>query len=155
MASGMGNKALEEILKGIIDLDTDALKIMLVDDSYVFDPDVDVVDPDDDSVNDAHHHEVVATNYTGDFGGAGRKAATLSVAENDTDDRADVTIGDLIWTALGGAVNDNVGMALLIQEITNDQASRVIAAFDITDTPTNGGDFTLDFAASGGNIQIG
>ena len=155
MSSGMGNKTLEEILDGTVDLDTDTLKIMLVSDGYEFNPSVDVVDLDDDSINDAHHHEIVATNYIGDFGGAGRKTASVTIAEDDANDRVNVTIGDLTWTSLGGAVNDTVGTLLLIAEGTSDLDSRVIAAFDIADTATDGTDFVLDFPASGGAIRIG
>jgi hypothetical protein len=147
--SGVGNKALEDTLKGLIAWHNDTLKVMLVDDDYVFDPDVDVVDPDDDSVNDAHHHEIVATNYTGGFGGAGRKTATVGVAEDDANDRVVVTIADLTWSSLGGAANDTVGAVLLIKEDTDDTQSRVLMCFDCADTLTNGGDFTTDFPATG------
>jgi len=155
MASGVTNQALLEILNGTIDPDDDTLKIMLVDDDYVFDPDVSVIDPDDDSVNDAHHHELVATNYTGDYGGAGRKTATVTIAKDDTNDRANIKIADLTWTSLGGAANDTVGAALLVKEITDDKSSRVIACFDISNTPTNGGNFTLDFDPTNGNVRVG
>ena len=153
--SGVGNLALEEILKATLDLDTDSLHIMLVDDDYVFDASKDVVDLEDDSVNDAHHHEAVATNYTGGFEGAGRKAATVAVAHNDTDDRGEVTVGDLTWSSLGNGSNDTVGAALLIKHGTSDTDSRVIACWDLVDTLTDGDDFVLNFAATGGNIRIG
>ena len=138
------NDALKKIMDGDLDLGTDTLKVMLVDDDFVFDPDVSAVDPDDDSVNDAHHHEIVATNYTGGYEGAGRKTAAIGAAVvDDTNDGAYCVIDDITWTALGGVANDTVGMALLIQEITDDPGSLVIAALDITDFLTNGSDFLL------------
>lgn len=155
MASGMTNTALKEILNGTIDLDTDSLKVMLVDNDYVFDPDNPVVDKNDDSVQDAHHHELVATNYVGDFGGAGRKAATVTVDQNDTTNKGTVALASLTWTSLGGAANDTIGMALLIKEGTSDLDSRIIAAWDVTDTPTNGGNVTLNFGGSAPNITVG
>lgn len=146
MASGMYNKAIQEMAKALIDLDTDTLKIMLVGSGYTF-------DPDHDTVNQASGSEISVSGYTGGFGGAGRKTVTITVNENDTNNRADVVIGDLTWTAL--ATGATVAGAILIKEAGGaDSGSRLIAYFDLTDTPTNGGDFTLDFSASG-NILIG
>lgn len=154
MASGFYNQALADILTGSIDMDSNTLKIMLVDASYTYDPDHQVVDNGGNDATDPSFNEIVATNYTGGFAGAGRKTATLTVSKQDANNRAVITIGDLTWTALGGATNDTVGGAILIKEITNDAASRVIAFFDLTDTPTNGGDFTLDFDGSNGNLRF-
>ena len=44
MASGFYNLALAEIGKALIDLDGDTLKVMIVDSTYVYDPDHTVVD---------------------------------------------------------------------------------------------------------------
>jgi hypothetical protein len=154
MASGFYNQALADILSGAIDLDSNTLKIMLVDTGYTYDPDHQVVDNGGNDATDPSHNEIVATNYTGGFAGAGRKTATLTVSKQDANNRAVITIGDLTWTALGGATNDTVGGAILIKEITNDASSRVIAFFDLTDTPTNGGDFTLDFDGTNGNLRF-
>jgi len=151
------NAALKKIADQALDLENDTLKIMLVDDDFVFDPDVDAVDPDDDSVNDAHHHEIVATNYAGGYAGAGRQTAAIGAAVvDDTNDGIYWEIDDLIWADLGGAVNDTAGMALLIQEITNDQGSLVIAALDFTDYLTNGADLLLRLKTDvvGGVLRI-
>lgn len=156
MASGLYVTGLSELLDGTIDLDDDTLKIMLVDDNYVYDPDHDVIDNGGDDATDPSYNEITATNYTGGFEGAGRKTATVAVEADKTNDRVNVVVTDLTWTALGGASNDTIGGAILIKEGENDAASRLIAFFDVTDTSTNGGDITLDFAAAGtGNIQVG
>lgn len=147
MASGFTNKALAETFKNNIDWENDTLKIMLVDSTYQFDPEKYAVDQDDDGVYDAHHHEISVTNYTGGYGGAGRKTATVAISEDDTNDQMDITLSDLTWTALGAGAT--IGMALLIKEITDDQSSLVLYAFDLTDMPTMGGDVTLDFAPTG------
>lgn len=156
MASGWTNKGLADILDGTIDLDTDTIKIMLVDDDFVFDKDLELIDNGADDSSDPSFHELSATNYTGGYGGAGRKTATITSQANDTDNRADAAIADLTWTALGGASNDTIGGALVVKEISADTSSRVIAFFDLTDTPTNGSDITLDFnsLAAGGNLRI-
>lgn len=153
MASGLTNRGLLMMLENDLDLESDTVKIMLVDDTFAFDPDVYVVDKNDDSVNDAHHHEISVSGYTGGFNGAGRKTATVAINQDDTNDRVNIVLTDLTWTTL--AAGATIGMALLIQEVTNDQDSIIIAAFDLSpDIATNGGDFDLDFS-TGGDIQIG
>lgn len=145
------NRAAKEIIDRTLDI-TSGCKVMLVTSAYVANRDHDFVD--EGGANDPTDAEITATNYTRGFGGAGRKAATVGFSEQDANDRAIITIGDLTWTALGGAVNDTIAAAILIKEITNDAASKLIAYFDLTSTPTNGSDFTLDFDATNGNIRF-
>lgn len=153
MASGFYQQALCDIASGSIDLDSNTLKIMLVTTSYTYDPDHTVVDNGANNGTDPSFCELSVSGYTGGFAGAGRKTATLTVASvNNTDNRCDINIGDLTWTALAGGAT--IGGAILIKEITNDTSSRVIAYFDLTDTATNGGDITLDFPASGGSLRF-
>lgn len=98
--------------------------------------------------------ECNATNYTGGFGGGGRKTVTLAANEEDANDRSTITISaDTTWTALGGAANNTITSVALIREITNDAASPLIAVFDITDTPTNGSDFTIQFQTDAGTAR--
>lgn len=151
----MYNQGLADCVSGSINLDTDTLKIMLVDTGYTFDPDHDVVDNGANNATDPSFNEIIATNYTVGFGGGGRKTAAIAAgAVNDASNRVDFDVTDLTWTALGGASNDTIAGAILIKEITNDTLSRLIAYFDLTDTATNGGDITLDFPASGGSIRF-
>lgn len=152
MASFWYNKAVQEVLTGTIDLDTNTLKVMLVNSTYTPNKDNDVVDAGGGS--DAADAEIVATNYTAGWGGAGRKTATISVTEQDANDRAVVIFSDITWTALGGAANDTVVGAILIKEGgANDTTSRLIAYWDLTDTATNGGNFTLTMDATDGNLR--
>lgn len=157
MASFVYNLAAKEIVDGTIDLDTDTIKVMLLGTSaatYAPDRDHDVIDNGGNDTTDPSFCEAVATNYTGGFAGAGRKTATIAVVEDDANDRAKVNITDLTWTALGGASNDTITAAILIKEVTNDTASRLIAYLDFTNTPTNGSDFTLDFDGTDGAIRF-
>lgn len=153
MASFWYNTGLKEVVDNTIDIDNDTLKVMLVTSSYVADQDDDVVDAG--GANDPVDHEINVTGYTPGWGGAGRKTATVTLQANDTDNRVDIALADLTWTALGaGATIDG---AILIKEGgANDTTSRLIAYWDLTSTPTNGGDITLDFLAlgSGGNLRI-
>lgn len=152
MASFFYNKAVQEILNGTINLDTDTLKVMLVDSTYTPNRDDDVVDAGGGS--DAADAEITATNYTAGWGGAGRKTASITISEQDANDRAIGVLSDITWTALGGAVNDTVVGAILIKEGgANDTTSRLIVYWDLTDTATNGGDFTLTMDATDGNLR--
>jgi len=155
MASGWFGIGLLNVENGGIDLDTTTLKVMLVNDTYVFDEEQLAID--DGTVDDALSHEIVATSYTGGWGGSGRKTATITLGQNAGSHRIDGAIADLTWSSIGGATNDTIGGAILmLSGPTDDTDSVPICFFDVTDTPTNGGSITLDFTAlgSGGNFRI-
>lgn len=155
MPNSFYTTGLKEVVDGTIRLGTDTLKLMLVNDDYVFDSELDAIDNSEDDTSDPSFCELDATNYTAGHGGAGRKTATISVEADKTEGLARVVIGDVTWTALGGTTNDVIGGAILVKENANDAAARPIAFFEVSDLPTNGGDITLDFAASGtGNITF-
>lgn len=152
MASFFYNKALADIMQGVINPDTDTLKLMLVNATYTPNQDDDVVSTG--GASDAESAEITATNYARGWGGAGRKTVAITITENDTNNRVDWVLADQTWTTLGGAANDTVEGAILIKEGgADDTTSRLIAYFDLPTTPTNGSDFTLDMAATG-NIQF-
>jgi hypothetical protein len=140
MASYVYNRAKQQIAAGTMNLDTDLLKVLLVT--------AEAGSVDSDFVSTVATSEAVPTNYT-------RKTANIyNVAESDASDRAEVLISDITWTSLGGAVNSTiVGAILYKSEGAGDAASTVICFWDITDTPTNGGDFTLQMS-NDGNIRL-
>lgn len=160
MASNVYQQGMLDILDGTIDLESDTIKIMLlgtVNATYAPDKDHTVVDNGANNTTDPSFCELQATNYTGGYGGAGRKTATLALSKDNTNDRAIVAITDLTWTALGGASNDTVTACLMIFETGGvDTSSRLLAYLDFTNTATNGSDFTLDFpaAGSGGSLRF-
>jgi len=147
MASGFAQGTLVTYLA---ELSGDAKKIMLLRNTYTF-------DPDHKFVSSIVANECNATNYTGGFGGAGRKSLTgQSITEDTANNRATYDATDpAAWTALGGATNNTLRYAAIIEEITNDAASRVVAILDFgADYNTNGGDFSVAFNALGiGYIQ--
>jgi len=148
MASGYYNTGLLQIQNGTIDPDTDVLKIMLVGTGYSF-------DPDHTTVSQVSGSELVATNYAGGFGGAGRKTLTVTALKDDTLDKVIFNFADATWSALGGAVNDTVAGAVVIKENSSDADSVPIFYFDLSDLVTNGSSYTLDFAASpDGNVKF-
>jgi len=146
MASFMTNRAAKKSLEWLT-----GCKVMLCTPSLTADKDSDFIGS---AAGSAGATEITATNYARGFGGAGRKAATVTPTEQDASDRGVAIIDDITWTALGGAANDTVGFACLIKEATSDADSELIAVFDLADTPTNGSDFVLDFDAAAGNIRL-
>lgn len=145
MATFVYNLAAAEIARGNIDLLADTIKIMLVKSGYVPDRDDDFIE---EAVDDANEHELTVSGYTGGFGGAGRKTlGSKTITEDDANDRAEFDCADVTWTAL--ATGETIVGAIIIKEITNDAASVLIAYLDLSDTPTNGSDVTLQINAEG------
>jgi len=141
MASAWFNRGKQQVLSGSTSLLSDTIKVMLVTSSYTF-------DADHNFVSEVSANEVSVVGYTGGFAGAGRKAlANKSVTEDDTNDLAYFDADDLTWTGL--ATGATVGGAILVKEVTNDAASQLLVFMDLADTPTNGGDITLAWNASG------
>lgn len=82
--------------------------------------------------------ECTATNYT-------RKTTSSRTATKDTvNDRAALDFANLTWTSLGGAVNNTVQAMFVYKEGASDAARRLISVHELTATPTNGGDFTVN-----------
>ncbi len=153
MASFVDNTAAGDIVDGTIDIDTDTLKIILIGTATVYTPDRDNDFVDESGANDPIDAELTGVSgYTRGFGNSGRKTASIGVEVDKANDRAEVDVVDLTWTALG--TGDTIAYAILIKEITNDAASPLITLWDVTDTPTNGSDVTLDFDAVEGAIRL-
>ncbi len=153
MASFVYNKGAEEIANGTIDWVNNTLVVMLVTSSYTADRDDDVVDAG--GANDPVDHEIVATDYTRGWGGAGRKAlANKSITEVDASDRvefdADDLTGGTTWSGIGNGANAAIAAAIVIKEGgANDTTSRLIAYLDTNNLTTNNSDVDLTFDASG------
>lgn len=146
MASGWFNSGKRDVFDGTIDLVNDTIKIMLVNASYT-------PNPDHDFVDDVNANELSGTGYTGGFNGSGRKTlAGKAFSTDNSNDRAEFTSSAITWSAINAGV---AAYAILIKEITNDGASRLIAWLDISpDVTTNGGDLTLTPDATAGLLQI-
>lgn len=156
MASGAFLHGLRQSMDGTYTVTTATLKLMLVNNTFVFSQDYTVVDDSTGSTTSLHAQELVATGYTGGFGGAGRVAQTIAISEDTVNQRVVLTFTSTTWNALGGATNGTVGGAALIRESGNDTTSVPIFWFAITATPTNGSNFTLSMnnQANGGNVRF-
>ncbi len=148
MASGAYSRGVLKILDGTVDADTTATKVGLAKSTYS-------PDPDESSLSTFATSESDATGYTGGFGGGGRKAATITLTEQTASNRVVVIIGDLTWSALGGATNNTLGFAVWLREVTNDGASIPLAylAFSANVT-TNGSDVLVDMDGTNGQVRF-
>lgn len=85
--------------------------------------------------------EMVATNYV-------RKTVTLTSAQDDANDRANVTLTAVTWTALGIAsgADGSIVAVVFYDEGGGTDATRYLISYHDTGFPviTNGGDFTLN-----------
>jgi hypothetical protein len=134
MASGIYNSFKKKILD-TIDIDAQAIKIMLVTSSYT--PDFDAHDFRDDITN-----EVSGTGYSA----GGATLASVTVTQDNTDnegvlDAADVTWASSTITARGAVLYCNMGSAA---------TDHLIAYIDFgTDKTSSAGDFTIAWNAEG------
>lgn len=140
MASFWTNKGLVSVLSGDVDLRDDTIKVMLLDSPALATKDVNFV-------SEISADELTGTGYAAGFGGAGRKTlANKTFVEDDTNDRAVFDADDVVYPGIDAG---SAQMAAVIKEITNDGASLVLGFVDITDRMTNGGDLTINWAATG------
>ncbi len=132
MASLIFNSAVRFIATGVIDLDTDSFKVMLVTSSYTPDKDV------DDFRNDVTN-EVSGTGYT-----AGGAAVVATVAAVDTtNDRVDVTFATTTWTTA-----TITARAAVIYKVRGgaSSADELVCYVDfLADKTSSGGDFVATF----------
>lgn len=118
-------------------MDTTTTKVGLAKSTYA-------PDPDESSLSTFASSEADCTSYTGAFGGAGRKTATVTLTEQTASNRVVAIIGDLTWSALGGASNNTLAYAIWLREITNDAASVPLAYLNFSaNLTTNGSDVTV------------
>lgn len=141
MASRMYNKGMFEITNQSTDWDTGDIRVLLVDDTYVF-------DPDHNFVSDVVGEEISTTNYV-------RKVLqNTTVTEDDAGDEVILDADNETWTALGPpAGGPTVGGAVIYRNTGADGTSPLISFGDLTDTVVNGGDFTVNWPAAGIIVQ--
>lgn len=126
-----------------VDFLNDTIEIILVKSTYT---------PDKDDTNSVYAAAEISgvSGYTGGFGGAGRKVLGSKTITNDTtNDRTVYDAADpSTWAALGAG--DTIGGAIIGKKgSASDATATPLFFLDFTDTPTNGGDFSLAFDALG------
>jgi hypothetical protein len=146
MADVFFNKAREEIATQNLNLTGSTLKVVLVNSSYVPGQTDLVVSAGGSDVASA---EISVSGYTPGWGGSGRKTLANKVLSSTNGAVVPkLTADNIVWSSLGSGAT--IAGAVIIKEgVANDTTSRVIAYFGLTPTPTNGGDITLQWSASG------
>lgn len=146
MASGWYNSGKRDVFDGTIDLVNDTIKVILVTAAYT-------PDPDHDFADDLNANELSGTGYVAGFAGAGRKTTAGKTFSTDAaNDRTEFTFNAITWTAINAG---SARYAIVLKEITNDAATRLIAYLDLGSTiVTNGGDLTITPDAVAGAMQI-
>ena len=119
--------------KGDVDLDTDALKIILMDTGFVY--------------NRATHHKYsdVSASELGAGNGYLQKTeamAGISISRNDTLYKVTITWTNPAWTASGGAIGPSPGAFILDDTVTDDPLVCYID-FGGEGTEPDGGVFTI------------
>lgn len=146
MASNVYNRAVKELADATYTYLSSTIKMMLVATGTPYTPNVDHDFVDMGGANDPLDAELSTTNYTGGYGGGGRKTlASKTITEVDGSDRAEFSSAAITWTALGPAsAGPTVAAGILIFETgAADTSARLIAYCDFADTVVNSGDFTV------------
>ena len=146
MASEVGNKAKYCLSVGDIDFSSDSFKIILMDTGFSFNEDT------DHQYSDVSGDELATGNgYTQDT----KTLAGVSVTEDDTDDRVEITWNNVTWTASSGDIGPTPGAIIYDDTVTSSgtatTADPVIGFIDFGTTEItqeDGGTLTLK------NIQL-
>lgn len=117
---------LQEMLKGEHNLETDNIKVALMNPSFSFDPNV------HGTWADCSANEIDAGNgYTA----GGQALATVGVSINTTDDRVELTAGNPSWTANAGTIA-TTGSAIVYNDTHINKTTILHIQFTATyDTP--------------------
>ena len=138
MASLIYNNAKMLIGNGTLNWTSGTYRIALVTSTYT--PDID--------------NHVYVSSITNELTGGNyvRKDTTnRTITVDSANDRADYKADNITWTAINAGT---VGAAILYKFNTNDADSQLIAYIDLTDTVTNGGDFTIKWEGQASNGRI-
>ncbi len=158
MANGVYNRGFT--LVSAFDMTATTFRVMLVSTGYVFNPDHDFVNANTSS-GTAGEPKV----YEITVGGYARQNLAFVKFEDDTNDFAGLDATDSTFTAL--VAGQTVGGAVIFLysssgtlgagQTTGDSGQNLLAFYDVTDTPTNGGDITIQWASTsaGGTLKVG
>ena len=111
MAGTIANNFRVLIAQGAVDFDANTFKAIAMKEGFVFNP----------ATHDLYA-DVSASEQTTGYGytAGGVTLTGVSIAQNDTDARADITWNNITWTASGGDVGPLAGVIIYDDTITND-----------------------------------
>ena len=111
MAGTIANNFRVLIAQGAVDFDAHTFKAIAMKEGFVFNP----------ATHDLYADVSTSEQATGFGYTAGGVAMTgVSIAQNDTDARADITWNNITWTASGGDVGPLAGVIIYDDSLTND-----------------------------------
>lgn len=138
MPNGVYNRG-KFLLGTGLNLNTASLHLVLVANTYTF-------NNDHNTLVDLEGSEITTSTVTGY---TRQTLSSKSVIEDDTNDFAYLYAGNVIFSTLG--TGNTVGGAVLVANTgggTTNANCAVLAFYDIVDTPTNGGDITIQWASN-------
>jgi len=140
MASLVNNYFKERVAEGTIDLDTDTLKILLVDTTTSCD-------------TEANAQTLTGYGTLGEFDGANYEVKTISVTSSAVDtgnNRYELDGADVTYTALGAGTNSVQGVLLYKHVDGTDTNDQPIAFIEFSSNLTpDGSDVTIAWDAEG------
>lgn len=124
-----------------INVDTDTIKLALINDSISYTPDIDNEQYVSDVLDGVTANEFSDASYS-------RKLVDASVTQDNTTDTITIDAPDLVFSALEG---DTIQSAILFRENTDDTDSELIMHLTSSKfpLPTNTGDVTVEVDANG------
>lgn len=131
------NRGIFEIVNQTTNLDTGAILLLLLSSAASF-------NRDDDFVSTISANEISTTGY------ARATLANTVIALDDTNDRVTFDADDVTFTGLGPPSGGPiVGFAVVYRNTGADGTSPLLINYDLTDTQTNGSNFTIQWNAVG------
>lgn len=132
------NDLKEQILKGVHDLSSDTITITL---HTGYTPDI-----------DTHQvwADVSATEYSTASGytAGGQALGTLSVTQDNTNDRALWDAADVTWSSLGPLSPATPSHFIIWNDTPTSPADPLICYGELGTTATNGGNYTIEWAST-------
>jgi len=138
MTTEASNHIKYKLATGAIDFSSDTFKIILMDTGFTFDKDA------HETYSDVSGSELSSGNG---YSTGGNTLAGVSVTEDDTDDRTEVTWNNTTWTASGGSIGPTPG-AIIYDDTDGDDTIVGYIDFGGEQTQTDGGTCTIS------NIEV-
>lgn len=128
------NRGIFQLLSAATAWDSAAdYRVLLVDSGYTF-------DPDDNFVSELG----AGAELSGVSGYARQSTASRTVTEDDAGNRVVLNMATTAFGALGAG--DTIGGAIVYRHTgADDSANPLLGYIDLTNTPTNGGTFSIDW----------
>lgn len=151
MANFVTNRG--KYLLATVDMTASTWRMMLLTTAFTSDDALNLVD--DGTTSDPVSYEISVSGYA-------RANMALAAFEDDTNDFAGLDTADKTFTAL--AAGATIGWAAIYRystsgspNTTSDTGQDFFGAYQLTATPTNGGDITIQIGSTsaGGAIKVG